>query len=758
MKIRTIILFSALVVIFLIAVTIAGFYFLKMQTSTQGLSGQPGANEETTNKSTAVETFVKPTGWFKSGQEADLILGPLEMAESGGSSQLHHPAKVFYDGQKLFVSDTRNHRVLIWNSLPAYNAQPADVVVGQKDMRVAASGAGSDKLNWPLGVYSDEKRLFVADADNERVLIWNSIPTQNGVSADIVLGQPDFNHVQVPQGKDSSSHYITWPWDITVVNGKLVVVGGNKAMIWNKIPESSFTPADLVLGQPYFSEEHADNSALPDKARLYTARCVASDGQKLVIGDYNGDRLLIWNSFPTQNGQAADIEIKGYEMGCSLTKNGMLFASKHLGPSVGFWKTAPTKDNQEPDIIIGLNQTLPHLSGISLNQPWGVFSDGARVFIADTNANRVVIHNKIPVKDEEPADIVLGEKDFNSSIFAGRNGMESVASIGTDGKNLWVGYWNRILFWNPLPQKSSAPADGILIYPDFGPQDNRRGDFFTDEASAIIPYNGKLIVVSREQNRILIWNKYPTRNRQKHDLYLGKGVVYDEAGNKNFPGGCGITQMNQPQGGAASQDGRLFVADTSNRRILIWNSIPSKNETLPDLVIGQTGFETCNEEAVPDTTGKKINQPLNRFTNPTSLSIDGERMVVLDGENRRALVWNKLPTRNDQPADYELTEFQNPAGGETIKVGIAPNILASHGHLFLAADNNRVLAWKNFPERDGIPPDIVLGQPDWNATTPGRGKDKIKMPKALAFDGSYLWVGEFKFADRLLRFSVQTEK
>ncbi len=745
-------------VVILIAVGTAGFYFLNAWSADNEQSGRGGTNEKAEDFGNATtEILVKPVGWFKTGQEADLILGPLGMVDSGGPSQLNHPAKVFYDGQKIFVSDTRNHRVLIWNSLPASNAQPADVVVGQKDMNTATSGAGSDKLNWPLGVYSDGKKMFVADVDNNRVLIWNSIPAQNGVPADIVLGQPDFAHVQVPQGKSSSAKYIAWPWDLTVVNGKLVVVGGNKAMIWNKVPESNFAPADLVLGQPNFSEDYVDNSALPDKAKLYTARCVASDGQKLIIGDYSGDRLLIWNAFPSQNGRPSDIEIKGYEMGCSLAKNGMLFASKHLGPSVGFWRIAPTRDNQKPDIVIGLKDTLPHLSDISLNQPWGVFSDGSKVFIADTNANRVVIHNKIPAKDEEPADTVLGEKDFNSSIFAGRTGMESVASIGTDGKSLWVGYWNRILFWNSLPQKSNAPADGVFIYPDFGPQDNRRNDFFTDDASAIIPYNGKLIVVSREQNRVLIWNNYPTGNGQKHDMYLGKGVVFDEAGNKNFPGGCGLTQMNQPQGGAVSQDGRLFVADTSNRRILIWNSIPSKNETPPDLVIGQASFEACGEEAVPDLSGARKKQSLNRFTNPISLNIDGERMVVLDGENRRILVWNKLPTRNDQPADYELSEFSNPAGGETLKVGIAPGILASHGRLFLAADDNRVLAWKQFPEKDGTAPDAVLGQPDWNTTTPGRGMNKIKTPKALAFDGSYLWVGEFKFADRLLRFSVRPE-
>ena len=690
----------------------------------------------------------RPEGWFKTGQDADLILGPLGMIESGGPAQLNHPSKVFYDGKRLFVSDTRSHRVLIWNSLPTQNNQAADVVVGQKDMHTATSGTGRDKLNWPLGVFSDGQKLYVADADNQRVLIWNEIPTKNGVPADVVLGQPDFDQAEVPPGKASSARYITWPWGVIVVDHKLIVVGGAKAMIWNQIPAQNFAPADIVLGQPYFSETQVDNSSLPEKAKLYTARCVSSDGTKLLIGDYNANRLLIWNKIPSQNGEPADVEINNYEMGCSLTKNGMLLAAEHLGPRVGLWKTIPDQDNQKPDITIGLGEEdLPHLDKDTLGQSWGVFSDGERIFIADTNNGRVLIYNQIPTRDSQPADLVLGQEDFTSTIFAGRTGMQSLADVATDGEKLWASYGNRILVWNSLPQKSQEPADGILISKNFGPQDNRDPEMFPDEGSKIIPYKEKLVVVSREQNRVLIWNEQPTKNGQKPDLYLGKGVVYDEAGDKNFPGGCSKTQMNQPQGGAISNDGRLFVADTQNRRILIWNTIPTTSETPPDLVIGQPSFETC-QEAVPSA--------LNRFGNPYKLSIDGQRLVVLDSEYRRLLVWNRLPTRNDQAADYELTQFSNPANTENpFTINIATNILASQGHLFLAAGDDRVLVWKVFPQSEGDAPDVVLGQPDMNTNTPGKGKNKIKMPKGLAFDGSYLWVGEHKFADRLLRFSVQ---
>ena len=44
-------------------------------------------------------------------------------------------------------------------------------------------------LDWPRYALSDGKMLFVADGGNDRVLVFNNIPTDNGAAADAVLGQ-----------------------------------------------------------------------------------------------------------------------------------------------------------------------------------------------------------------------------------------------------------------------------------------------------------------------------------------------------------------------------------------------------------------------------------------------------------------------------------------------------------------------------------------------------------------------------------------
>jgi hypothetical protein len=114
-------------------------------------------------------------------------------------STLRQPSAVASDGRILAVTDTDNNRVLIWNTIPTGSGAPADVVVGQPDFKTATSNLGGGNtpnnkgLRGPQGVWLQDGKLYVADTQNHRVLIWNHVPTSNGQPADVVLGQPNFN-------------------------------------------------------------------------------------------------------------------------------------------------------------------------------------------------------------------------------------------------------------------------------------------------------------------------------------------------------------------------------------------------------------------------------------------------------------------------------------------------------------------------------------------------------------------------------------
>jgi hypothetical protein len=84
--------------------------------------------------------------------------------------------------------------------------------------------------------------LFLADAFNNRVLIWNSIPTANFTPADLVLGQGDFTHRAANDdlqsgaiGANSTARTLSTPAGVYVYGTKLFVAdnANNRYLISN---------------------------------------------------------------------------------------------------------------------------------------------------------------------------------------------------------------------------------------------------------------------------------------------------------------------------------------------------------------------------------------------------------------------------------------------------------------------------------------------------------------------------------------------
>lgn len=92
------------------------------------------------------------------------------------SSTFAEPLSVALDGQRLFVGDGTLHRVLVWNSLPQSDNQPADVVLGQQNFSASSipDTPAADTIVRPVALESDGKNLFVADSVNRRILIFSA--------------------------------------------------------------------------------------------------------------------------------------------------------------------------------------------------------------------------------------------------------------------------------------------------------------------------------------------------------------------------------------------------------------------------------------------------------------------------------------------------------------------------------------------------------------------------------------------------------
>ena len=132
--------------------------------------------------------------------QLEKLVSKIQIFKGAEDSPLLAPRGVFLINNQLLVADTAQNRLFIWNKLPSSEFQNPDIVLGQeakaKTGRNASGTVSASSLFYPSGIWSDGEKLIVADAWNHRVLIWLEMPTEDGQAADVVVGQPDFESNQ----------------------------------------------------------------------------------------------------------------------------------------------------------------------------------------------------------------------------------------------------------------------------------------------------------------------------------------------------------------------------------------------------------------------------------------------------------------------------------------------------------------------------------------------------------------------------------
>ncbi len=216
-------------------------------------------------------------------REAHVVVGqPGFFSTDPGSSanQMNQPVAVASDGTRLFVAEWGNNRISIFNQIPETSGAAADVVVGQPGFGSSDFDAKADRLRRPNGVSTDGTRLFITDTLNNRVLIYNQSPTQNGASADVVLGQPNFDR---GEALATAANTLSSPMSATTDGQRLIIsdLGNNRILIYNQIPTQSGASADVVVGQGDFTSNGPGNTS----TTLNFPRYAYSDGQRLLVVD-----------------------------------------------------------------------------------------------------------------------------------------------------------------------------------------------------------------------------------------------------------------------------------------------------------------------------------------------------------------------------------------------------------------------------------------------------------------------------------------
>jgi len=642
------------------------------------------------------------------GVAPDFVLGQKNLSESlevipPNSSSLRDPYRIASDGTRLAVADKGNHRVLIWNSLPTTNNQPADVVIGQTDFNsfsTSLSLKDQGGLKFPMDVAFSGGKLLVSEFGYNRISIWNSIPSSM-TTPDVVVGQTSKTNVSA----GCSATQLNGPQGIHVYNGKLIISDYNndRVLVYNSIPTGDGTPADLVLGKSNFTSCTSSTSL----SQFKSVSDVTTISDSLAVLDSGGRRALIYNSFPTGNGEPANLHLT---------------------------QTLPTSFN------MGTTNN-------KLRVPISISNINGNLAITDQTNHRIVMYNGLPSSNSENFQKVYGQPDFTSSSpnvpAVSATSFGTVTRLSSNSSYFAVSdeLLHRVLIWDKTHLKSGSVPQVVLGQSDFTGSMPRGGSAPPDAKSFFNPggiqvtEDGKLLLADQINHRVLIWNSIPTTNFQPADLVLGQSSFTSATANS---GGISASSLHSPS--AVFWDGsRLFVSDKGNHRVLIWNSFPTGNFQAADVVVGQPDFSS---NAHPTDS--------QSLYSPEDVKVYQGKLLVADNLNYRVLVWNSIPSTNHQAADVVIgqPDFTSRSGGlYTHGIGSPMSMyISKDGRLYIASLSfHRLSIFDSIPTANGQDVDRRIGTSQYNKNIPNNGE---MTPKSLYYPtGITGWGNRIFFSD-----------
>ncbi len=337
----------------------------------------------------------------------------------------------------------------------------------------------------PRGVWTDGRRVVIADTGNHRVLIWHDWPAVDGAPADVVLGQPDFSTEGPAAGGRGPERGLNLPTGVRVVGGQLVVADAwhHRLVAYDGVPQTSDVEPVWVLGQRDLTRVEPNAGGEPSLSTLYWPFGFGSVGEVFWVCDTGNRRVLGWrtsgDALPTP-GSAADVLL-------------------------GQASPDQRADNRGVD-----------LDASAFRWPHAVAGDEDTLYVADAGNHRVLGWTPGPGADG-PADLVLGQRSFDLAAEF-KNQPQGAArlrfpySCVSDQTRLFVADTsnNRVLIWHERPVRGAGvAADTVLAQPDVDANGENRWDVVADD-SLCWPYGlslaGDLLAVADSgNNRVVLW-------------------------------------------------------------------------------------------------------------------------------------------------------------------------------------------------------------------------------------------------------------
>jgi hypothetical protein len=350
-------------------------------------------------------------------------------------------------------------------------------------LALPAASPTADHLYAPRGVWIDDERLVVCDSGNHRILIWRGVPAESHTRADLVLGQPSFTEEGPAAHGRGPENGLHLPTGVIVAGGKLLVADAwhHRILVWDRVPDESDTPPDWCLGQPTLSSVERNRGGGPAANSLYWPYGVAVVAGRLHVADTGNRRVLIWNGIPDRDAPA-DIVLGQSDMASADENRG--------GPP----------------------------SPASFRWPHAITGDERMLFVADAGNHRVLGWPGSPSADH-PAELVLGQPDFTTAAELphrpqGPARLRFPYGISLAGDLLAVADTanNRLLFW-PLSAGTPAGSAAVAVIGQETFDASGENHWKAVAADTLCwPYGvcgagHRLAVADSGNNRVLLWQR-----------------------------------------------------------------------------------------------------------------------------------------------------------------------------------------------------------------------------------------------------------
>lgn len=327
---------------------------------------------------------------------------------------------------------------------------------------------------------------------------------------------------------------------------KILVVsdtGQNRIFIWKDFQQNEFQSSDIILGHSEINERKPSAGATSASSLKYPS-AVWTNGEMIIVADAWNHRVLIWNQMPKENSQPADIVVG-----------------------------QPDFTSNQPNVYgIGIPPGPK-----TLNWPYGVFSNGTALWIADTGNRRILYFEKIPVKDFAAATAVIGQNSFEEKDYNNEN----------------------------------------AVWP----------------YSVKINSNGSMAIADTQFFRVLYWHHWQNAFQQNADIIFGQNDFLSN-GQNQYSLKPNARTLNWVYDCCFTNDD-LAIADTGNSRIILHNE-SKKNNQQAVYQIGQPDFETHGETSLSFTSAVK-----NEMYWPFAINAFEDILVVADTGNHRILFYKK---------------------------------------------------------------------------------------------------------------------